>query len=249
MISFLKCDDFPEKQYFDASDESTFFLRREECKHYEITMKRQSEDRQFKKFIVTIICKGCKTEDREEFKENKYIFQYKCIKCNYFPMTFGYENILENNKKDMQNKKDNIKEEENNNVINPNIQELMNDKVIGGNEEMHIEDKNPQKKPEDINNKSNDKAEPKRYKTPEDIEINNNDSNIKNFITIPFSYNNRIIKIDLDSLEPIEDQYNIIQEKLNFQEIKPLLFNGIEIDMKKSFVDNNIKGIIEVSDD
>ena len=246
MISFLKCNDFPGKQYFDEFDECSFFFRREECKHYEITMKRHTEKGKFIKFIITFVCKGCEKEDKLEFKENKHVFEYKCVKCKYCPITFSYENTLVDNEENIQNKKDNIKMDENKNDINQNIMPLMDGKLKEGKE---VNNNNEPNNSEDNNNNSKEKVNQKIYKTPNDLLFDNNDNKINSLIKARFSYKGNIIDIDLNALEPIENQYYQIQEKLNFQEIKPLLFNGIEIDMKKGFVENNIKGIIEVSDD
>ena len=50
MISGIKCEDL-QKEYFDVIDDTPSFIRREECKHYEIKMKRISKDEFFKNLL------------------------------------------------------------------------------------------------------------------------------------------------------------------------------------------------------
>ena len=50
MISGIKCEDL-QKEYFDVIDDTPTFIRREECKHYEIKMKRISKDEFFKNLL------------------------------------------------------------------------------------------------------------------------------------------------------------------------------------------------------
>ena len=85
------------KKYFDNIEECPVFVRREECKHFKIAMKRISDDGKFQKFVITFVYKGCRNEEKLVLKENKKIYEYKCFKCNYSPMTFGYQNTMDDN--------------------------------------------------------------------------------------------------------------------------------------------------------
>ena len=344
MISFIKCKDFPKKEYFDEIDESSVFVRREQCKHFEIAMKRKSDDGKFQKFVITFVCKGCQNEEKLEFKESGKTYEYTCLRCNYGPMTFGYQNTMDDSA-DIKNKNENNQDEGGNNVININNMPYMDDQVLGGEKKIikkyktpnNVNNENSKNRPED-NNCNSEKPKPKNYHTPneekklEQFENNNNNNynnnynnnnynnynnnfnnnnfnnynnnynnniifnnnnnynnynnnnynnynnnhNFNNFnnnnynnnfnnnnnnnnndnnnnsknnlITMQFFYNGNINNIEFNSLIPIKNQYNKIQEQFNFKEIKPLLYNGEDIDMTKSFSNYNFKGVIEITD-
>ena len=98
MISSLKCVDLTE-QYFDEIDENeknSTFTRNEECNHFEISIKRISENFKFKKYFLTIECKICNTPLKMSLTKNKDSISYYCKKCNkpQFCINFSYENTM-----------------------------------------------------------------------------------------------------------------------------------------------------------
>ena len=135
MISFLKGDDF-KKEYFDELDECSTFIRKEECNHYKVTMKRYSKNGDFKKYLISVICKGCNNEKKFEFNKSRDRLDYKCMECNICSLTFEYINTMDDNET-KETKADHLKE---NNInideqkkgilgINNNIKESVDDKI------------------------------------------------------------------------------------------------------------------------
>ena len=98
MISNLKCIDLNE-QYFDEIDESeknSAFTRNEECNHFEVSMRRITENSMFKKYFLNIECKNCNTLLKKVLTKNKDSISYYCKKCNMpqICINFSYENTI-----------------------------------------------------------------------------------------------------------------------------------------------------------
>ena len=95
MISNLNCIDI-HKEYFDEIDEDSIFTRNEECKHFEISMRRISENFKFKKYSLTIECKNCNYSIKKNLTKNEDNISYYCEKCNMpqICINFVYQNTM-----------------------------------------------------------------------------------------------------------------------------------------------------------
>ena len=226
MISKLECNDFPKKEYVDIIDDCPVFIRKESCNHYEIKMRRESEDCIFKQYIIKFVCKGCNFEEKLISNEREHKFQYNCLKCKYPVMTFYYINTAEidSSEKEKEINKNIIQSD-----INIGYEYLLADKLRG-----------QQKKKEIVYNTPNTNKK-KVYSTPGSLaqEINSKNSNISK-IKVKISYKNSSKEIEFNSEESIESQYDKLKKEFNFNGVKKLIFNSNEIDLKKTFRNNKI---------
>ena len=232
MISGIKCEDL-EKQYFDEIDESSSFIRKEECKHYEISMKRISPDFKFEKFIIKLICKNCNNEQKQSLTKNRGEINYQCLFCNYCQITFNYENTLGTN--DESNKNN---EKEIINIINKGENKKKKEVLV--NEDLKLSLIENKLKAGEEKDK---KATPKIYETPN----NSNNSNIINEeekknqekiystpppayepIKIIFKYNDSKENIELNLYDTLAKQTQIIQDKFNIKK-KLYFYNNSEL--------------------
>jgi len=259
MISSLKCIDF-KKEYFDEIDESeknSTFTRNEECKHFEISMKRISENFKFKKYFLIIECKNCNHTLKKILTKNKDNISYYCNKCNMpqICINFNYENIM-----CMDEESNNLKDEEKNNIkdsysnrstgINSQIQDEKKSKIYNTPSSV-IQGAMPTKiysTPENLpQNGENNKAKDKVYSTPGigSIKTNTNNPPLKEKIyktldqkeiDINFQYNNINIKLSLNELESLERQFKSIKEafKIKKEENICIYENSELVDIKKS---------------
>lgn len=238
MISRIKCEDL-EKQYFDEIDESSSFIRKEECKHYEISMKRISPDFKFEKFIIKLICKNCNNEQKQSLTKNRGEINYQCLFCNYCQITFNYENTLGTN--DESNKNN---EKEIINIINKGENKKKKEVLVNEDLKLSL-----------IGNKlkaGEEKATPMIYSTPNNSNNSNNTNeeekkNQKKIyftppppppaykpIKIIFKFNDSNEEIELNLYDTLAKQTQIIQDKFNIKK-KLYFFNNSElIDEKKT---------------
>lgn len=104
------------------------------------------------------------------------------------------------------------------------------------------EPNNGKSKLENSNN-NNNKEKEKNYSTPQSNPKNQNDSNIfngnskinPNMIKIKIIKDDQEEWFEFNSYETIISQYKKIQEKFNFTEFKPLIFNSENTDYNKTF--------------
>lgn len=232
MISGIKCEDL-EKQYFDEIDESSSFIRKEECKHYEISMKRISPDFKFEKFIIKLICKNCNNEQKQSLTKNRGEINYQCLFCNYCQITFNYENTLGTN--DESNKNN---EKEIINIINKGENKKKKEVLVNEDLKLSL-----------IGNKlkaGEEKATPMIYSTPNNSNIINEEekkNQEKIYFTPPpayepikiiFKYNDSKENIELNLYDTLAKQTQIIQDKFNIKK-KLYFYNNSElIDEKKT---------------
>ena len=231
MISKLECNDFPKKEYVDIIDDCPVFIRKESCNHYEIKMRRESEDCIFKQYIIKFVCKGCNFEEKLISNEKEHKFQYNCLKCKYPVMTFNYINTAEI---DSSEKEDEIKKNIINSEINQGYESLLADKLRGQYKKKEIVYNTPSQEVTNTNKK-------KVYSTPDSLaqKINSKNSNISK-IKVKISYKNTSKEIEFNSEESIESQYDILKKEFNLNGVKKLIFNSDEIDLKKTFRNNKI---------
>lgn len=245
MITYLKSDDFKEKQYYDEFDESSLFVRGEECKHYTIKMKRKSKDFKFTRFEIEIFCKKCENETKQIFSKGKGELIFKCPKCRCCcEMIFRYndtnqnENGEEKYKIPTEEKYEKIDESKKSDslLINPGLKNYQNDILFGGNQPPI--------------------AQPKIYHTPDqnincykegnlgEAPLNNNNNKTPNIN----GYNN--IKInDINN----NGKYNIICNNQNYyNNLNNILNNNINISNGKEinikFIYNGSKFPMKFSD-
>ena len=255
MISGIKCEDL-EKQYFDEIDESSSFIRKEECKHYEISMKRISPDFKFEKFIIKLICKNCNNEQKQSLTKNRGEINYQCLVCNYCQITFNYENTLGTN--DESNKNN---EKEIINIINKGENKKKKEVLV--NEDLKLSLIENKLKAGEEKDK---KASPKIYDTPNNSNNSNNTNeeekkNQKKIyftppppppaykpIKINFKYNDSKEKIELNLYDTLANQTQIIQDKFNIKKELYFYNNSELIDEKKTLKELGLcdKFIIEV---
>jgi len=251
MISSLKCIDF-KKEYFDEIDESeknSTFTRNEECKHFEISMKRISENFKFKKYFLIIECKNCNHTLKKILTKNKDNISYYCNKCNMpqICINFNYENIM-----CIDEEKNNIVDNSSNRStgINSEIQGEKKTKIYNTPSSV-IQVAMPTKiysTPENLpQNGENNKAKDKVYSTPfqGSIKQNANNSPLKEKIyktldqkeiDINFQYNNINIRMSLNELESLESQCKSIKEafKIKKEESICIYDNSELVDIKQS---------------
>ena len=234
MISKLECNDFPKKEYVDIIDDCPVFIRKESCNHYEIKMRRESEDCIFKQYIIKFVCKGCNFEEKLISNEKEHKFQYNCLKCKYPVMTFYYINTAEidSSEKEKEINKDIIQSD-----INIGYEIYIKDKLRGQQYEEYQKKEKAYKTPEEVPETKVKKV----YSTPDSLaqKINSKNSNISK-IKVKISYKNTSKEIEFNSEESIESQYDKLKKEFNFNGEKKLIFNSIEIDLKKTFRSNEI---------
>ena len=248
MISSLKCIDLKE-EYFDEMDETeknSVFTRNEECDHFEVSMRRISENFKFKKYFLNIECKNCNTPLKKFLTKNKDSFSYHCKKCNkpQICINFTYENIM-----GIDEESYNLKDENKNKIF-------IEESCSNGSTECNSQIQNKPEsnvffpRPSQIQKKAEIKvySTPKIYSTPENqtqIEkskkvekkvfytpasesIISNDINPpvtkkiyktpeQKEIAIKFKYNNFKKSISLNELESLESQFKSIKEAFNIQ--------------------------------
>ena len=277
MISSIECKDF-RKEYTDEFNCSRK-VRNEACNHYEINMKLLSSKGKFQKYKIRFTCKGCQEESEEEFNYNSRTFQYECIKCHYPKIEFRYINTLEDQTtpEDIKKSKREYIEENNSfkNEINKFDREYINNQVRGNQENHKWKYYNtPEQKlyktfktPDDFSQKEefhndlNNKQKKKEYQTPNYLNKdcapvcyeNNNiksKSDVNTKTKIKFNFKDSINQVELDPYIPIDEQYSIIQDKLNFKDKKKIYFNGVELNLKKPFseIKKFDKFVFEVED-
>ena len=257
MISSLKCVDLTE-QYFDEIDENeknSTFTRNEECNHFEISIKRISENFKFKKYFLTIECKICNTPLKKLLTKNKDSLSYYCKKCNkpQICILFSYENTMVMDEESYVLKdenKINIEESCSNRSTECNSQIRNNEKIFSTppsqiqqpveikvystpeNQTQIEESKKVEKKvfytpvtDSIISNDNNPPVTKKIYNTPEQKEID-----------IKFKFNNIKKNILLNELESLERQFKTIKEAFNIQieENINIFDNSDPIDIKKN---------------
>jgi len=259
MISYLYCIDI-HKEYFDEIDEDSIFTRNEECKHFEISMRRISENFKFKKYSLTIECKNCNYSIKKNLTKNEDNISYYCEKCNMpqICINFVYQNTMA-----MDEESNNLKKEKNNNIeesssnrsteYNSQIQSEngKNSKVFSTLPENPDQSNVSFNPVEQAQNEKNKKAPKKVFYTPatynNNPEVNNTDitKNIYNtpeqkLIEIIFMYNKKA-KISLDMFEPLERQCGIIKKTFNIKNEKNIniIENSDVIDLQKSPKDLN----------
>jgi hypothetical protein len=242
------------EQYFDEIDENeknSGFRRNEECNHFEVSMKRISENFKFKKYFLTVECKICHTPFKKFLTKNKYSISYYCKKCNkpQICIHFSYENTLDIDEESYDPKNENKN----------NIEESCSNKSTEYNSQ--IEDK-PKSKvfstPSQIPDKPKSKvfSTPKIYSTPEDqtqigkseevkkkeyctpapVTIKNYNTPEQKEIAINFKYKTFKKKVLLNELESLERQFKTIKEAFNIQieENINIFDNSDPIDIKKN---------------
>ena len=137
MITYLKCDDFKEKQYLDELDESFIFVRKEECQHYAINMKRKLNGQKYK-FEITVDCKKCQRVTRQDFYKSKGEFIFNCPNCGCCKMNFKYYNSntdeIEGQEEIHVMLPEEKKKEKDSQVINIGLSQYKNDKLLAGEE-------------------------------------------------------------------------------------------------------------------
>ena len=192
MITYLKCDDFKEKQYLDELDESFIFVRKEECQHYAINMKRKLNGQKYK-FEITVDCKKCQRVTRQDFYKSKGEFIFNCPNCGCCKMNFKYYN---SNTDEIEGQEEihiilpeEKKKEKDSQVINIGLSQYKNDKLLAGEEGKKIY------KTPDNNNQvfefpappvSNSLINNNQYYKP----VNNNNNNFNNNSNNANSMNN-----------------------------------------------------------
>jgi hypothetical protein len=210
MISNLKCIDLNE-QYFDEIDESeknSAFTRNEECKHFEVSMRRITENSMFKKYFLNIECKNCNTLLKKVLTKNKDSISYYCKKCNMpqICINFSYENTI------------GIDEE----TPDPNVFTIPGPKIFYTPSTLNENEKKIKtyKTPD-----SNTNIKKKIYSTPEKKEIGFN-----------FSFNDIKKKIVLNEVECLERQCKTIKEAFKIKNEKNIYIidNSEPIDKKQS---------------
>ena len=255
MISRIKCEDL-EKQYFDEIDESSSFIRKEECKHYEISMKRISPDFKFEKFIIKLICKNCNNEQKQSLTKNRGEINYQCLVCNFCQITFNYENTLgANDESNKNNEKEII------NIINKGENKKKKEVLV--NEDLKLSLIGNKLKAGEEKDK---KATPKIYETPNNSNnsnfINEEDKkNQKKIYTTPppppaykpikiiFKFNNSNEEIELNLYDTLANQIQIIQDKFNIKN-KLYFYNNSElIDEKKTLEKLGLQNNFEIDID
>ena len=246
MISGIKCKDL-QKEYFDVIDDTPTFIRREECEHYEIKMKRISKDEIFQKFVINIVCKGCQNEVHHELHNNDKIkkFDYQCRKCKFCTIIFRYEYIQTNDNEDIGYIMSAFKDLQEINYPNEEKCKPVEDKDTGDVEAPLPEVPKIYTKPNKVNEGLStlggkgegyhtpyQKKEKKDYKTPIGPQKG---SKINNIIKIKIMYNDTGEFFEFNSSETIVSQYNKIQEGFGFIDMKPLYFNSQKIDLNNNF--------------
>ena len=94
----LPCINF-DKPYIDKYDDSSIFVRNEECDHYEISMKRKSNNEKFVKFIFKIYCKGCHNEKKfDDLTEKENNICFNCKNCGFHDIFFSYKDSTQDSK-------------------------------------------------------------------------------------------------------------------------------------------------------
>ena len=258
MITYIKCNDF-EKEFFDDIDESIFFIRNEECQHYKIKMKRKSINSKFEKFEITFSCNECTNVEKKEFTKSNDEYNFICENCGKYSMTFKYldtTHIEEEKSKvnttvivdPVEQRKNEIKKlidqkvkgrEEIEAVHNPPDKINTNKKIYHTpsiNKEKNIRFHTPGDEIEVVQNHSDkiNKNE-KIYRTPS---INKNENIRSPYqpyepILIKLIYNGRKEKVELNTLDNIDNQYYIIQEKFKFKDKKNISFQSEDLDLTK----------------
>lgn len=253
MITYLKCDDFKEKQYLDELDESYIFVRKEECQHYAINMKRKLNGQNIK-FEITVDCKKCQLVTRQDFYKSKGEFIFNCPGCGCCKMNFRYYN---SNTDEIQGEEEihiKLPEEKNkekdSQAINIGLSQFEEDLVKGGGNKEKI-----YRTPDNQNENNNhffEFAPPPASKSLINYKpVNNNNNNDKGKeVSITFFYNEEKYEMKFSNLDSIEKKYDIIQEKCNFQDKKYFYLNGEYLDIKKLFKDYDVvdRIYIEISD-
>ena len=142
------------KEFIDKIDESSLFVRNEECKHYSFVLKRKSKDGKSIRINIVYCCKNCKKEELKEFTDLSNTFKYKCNNCdNQKELIFSYtiSLIKENNKifnkpSDMNNSFENKREnnflynKENDKLNNKDNKIFIEEKGNSNNEDLTLED-------------------------------------------------------------------------------------------------------------
>ncbi len=259
MISGIKCKDL-QKEYFDVIDDTPTFIRREECEHYEIKMKRISKDEIFQKFVINIVCKGCQNEVHQELYNNEKIknFNYQCRKCKSCTIIFRYEYIQTNNDeeidysmsafKDLQEISYAKEEKCIKKCIPVEVKDKGDDEppLPAGCTNANENNKKPIKENEGLSTYVDQKlsggqGKVKEYTTPIKPKIYNTpighptDSKINTIIKVKIIYNDKEKFFEFNSSETIKNQYNKIQEGFGFIDMKPLILNSKDIDLNKTF--------------
>lgn len=255
MISTLECQDFPKKEYFDEIDDCPVFIRKESCNHYEIKMKRESENYIFKQYIIKFVCKECNSENQIKSNAKEYKFQYECRKCKYPAMSFHYINTAECNSSENDVETSKIKPNNNEDYefdINKGYENYIADKVRGKNEQKKEEKAfyTPVQNVKKENNNDTKTNIKKGYSTPLPQNINSKNTNKKNFkLNVTYKDSKKVIEFNPE--ESIESQYNILKKTFNLVGIKKIYFNSNEIDLKKTFTNCKIRNDndIEIEDE
>jgi hypothetical protein len=246
MISSLECSDL-EKQYFDEIDENeknSVYTRNEECNHFEVSMKRISENFKFKKYFLTIECKICNTPLKKLLTKNKDSLSYYCKKCNkpQICIHFSYENTMVMDEESYVLKdenKINIEESCSNRSTECNSQIRNNEKIFST-PPSQIQDE-PKIKiystPEDQTQiKKSEKVKIKEYYTPVPVTKKIYKTPEQKEIAIKFKYNSFKKEVLLNELESLERQFKNIKEAFNInkEENINIYDNSDLIDIKKS---------------
>ena len=179
MITYLKCDDFKEKQYLDELDESFIFVRKEECHHYAINMKRKLNGQKYK-FEITVDCKKCQRVTRQDFYKSKGEFIFNCPNCGCCKMNFKYYNSntdeIEGDEEIHVMLPEEKKKEKDSQVINIGLSQFEDDKVEGGGKKEKIF-RTPDKQNENNNQVFEFPAPPISNNYPKNINNNNINNN------------------------------------------------------------------------
>ena len=274
MITYIKCNDY-EKEFFDDIDESIFFIRNEECKHYKIKMKRKAINSKFEKFEITFSCNECRNEEKKEFTKSNDEYYFICENCGKYSMTFKYldtTHIEEEKTKDSTVIVDPFKQkkDEFNNLINQKVigreeiedaQNTNKNKNIfrtpSTNEKKNIRFHTPREEIGERQNTSNKRnTNEKIYSTPSTNEKKNirNNAPYQQYepIFIKLIYNNRKEIVELNKLDTIDNQYYIIQEKFKFKDKKTISFQSEDLDLTKKIselkINQNFEYVIDDSD-
>ena len=234
MISYLQSNDF-KREFFDDMDESTWLVRNEECQHYKIKIIRKTKEFKFEKFEITISCKDCHAEQIKEFTKSEDEYFFSCKNCNKCVLIFRYvDTTVEQN--DSKTK-----------IVDPvelkkrEYNKLLEEEVRGRNAQ-NIEKEKEKEKEKIYHTSGNEKKKEKRYHTPYQPYEK---------INIKLTYNNRKEESEFNKLDTIENQYYIIQSKFKFKGIKPITFQSIDLDIKKTFSELDIGNnyLLEIFDE
>ena len=253
MISNLKCIDLNE-QYFDEIDESeknSAFTRNEECNHFEVSMRRITENSMFKKYFLNIECKNCNTLLKKVLTKNKDSISYYCKKCNMpqICINFSYENTIGFDEES------NIRKDENQININENPSNGINIDVNPGPIIIRTPDPDGSKfirtpdpnvftipGPKIFYTPSTLKENEKKIKTYKTPDSNTNikkkiySTPEKKEIEFNFSFNDIKKKIVLNEVECLERQCKTIKEAFKIKNEKNIYIvdNSEPIDKKQS---------------